>query len=92
MIQVLKLTTGEEIVGEVTGADLLTVKNPCVLQMVPSRTNDGPAMALVPVGMHLEGQAFTIDNKHVLWSAKPVKELYNQYNSYFGTGIQLAGL
>jgi len=34
----------------------------------------------------------TLEAKNILWSGKPVAELYNQYNSAFGSGIQLAAL
>lgn len=93
MIQVLKLITGEELVGDITIGDRVTIKNPCMLQAIPSRSNPEQAsMALVPVAMHIEGSFVTVKEEHVIWMNKPIKELYNQYNSYFGSGIQLAGL
>lgn len=93
MILVLKLVTGEEIVGDVTMDSDCIVKNPCMIQLVPSRSNsEQAAMALVPVGLHLEEHSITVKQEHIVWTAKPVKDLYNQFNSYFGSGIQLAGL
>lgn len=93
MIQVLKLITGEELVGDITIDDRVTIKNPCMLQAIPSRNNPEQAsMALIPVAMHIEGSCITVKEDHVIWMSKPIKELYNQYNSYFGSGIQLAGL
>lgn len=93
MIAVLKITTGEEIIGDVIVDDRITVKNPCLLHMVPSRGNPEQAsMALVPIALHLENSSVTIHPNHVIWMNNPVKELYNQYNSYFGSGIQLAGM
>lgn len=93
MIQVIKLITGEEVIGDTTIDDRVTIKNPCVLQMVPSRSNpEQVGMALAPIAMHIENHSITVNPVHVLWSANPVKELYNQYNSVFGSGIQLATL
>lgn len=94
MIQIVKLITGEEIIGEVTDlTSKFVVKNPCVLQMVPSRNNpEQVGMALAPIAMHVENHTVTVKVEHVLWAVTPVKELYNQYNSVFGTGIQLATL
>lgn len=93
MIAVLKLTTGEEIVGEVVGdvnSVTVTVKNPCVLQMVPHRSNPEQAsVALIPIAMHIEGHTIPIKESHIIWMVTPVKELYSQYNSVFGAGIQL---
>lgn len=93
MIQIVKLVTGEELVGEVVLDDKVTIKDPCMLQMVPSRGNpDQAAMALIPIAMHIESKSITVKEEHVVWMAKPIKELYNQYNSAFGSGIQLAGM
>lgn len=93
MIQVLKLITGEELVGEVIIDDRVTIKNPCMLQAIPSRNNPEQAsMALIPVAMHVDNSSITVKEEHVIWMNKPIRELYNQYNSYFGSGIQLAGM
>jgi hypothetical protein len=93
MIQVTKLITGEELIGDVTIDDRVTIKNPCVLQMVPMRSNpEQVGMALAPVAMHIEDHSITVKQEHVVWMNSPVKELYNQYNSAFGSGIQLATL
>ena len=91
-IKVVKLTSGEEIIGDVSEtSDNITVKNPCYLQMVPSRTDPNmPAMALVPSSLHLEDKSFTVSKTHVIYNHNPVKDLYNQYNSVFGSGIQLS--
>ena len=91
MIQVIKLLSGEELVGEVSNKDSkATIKQPCYLQMVPSRSDPSKTMmALIPYAMYLEDHCITVDEKNILWSGKPVSELYNQYNSIFGSGIQL---
>lgn len=89
MIRVLKLTTGEELVGEVTVTDENThLKNPCIVQLVPSRANpEQPMMAMVPYAITVDGHKIQIKNSHIVWSGEPVKEVYNQYNSMFGSGI-----
>lgn len=91
MIKVIKLISGEELIGDVTLDNSVTIKNPCYLQMVPSKTNpEQPAMALVPSALHLQDRGYTFKPEHVLFVSEPVKELYNQYNSVFGSGIQLS--
>jgi hypothetical protein len=37
MIKVVKLITGEELIADVTGSEILTLSKPCAIQMVPSR-------------------------------------------------------
>lgn len=90
MIQVIKLLSGEEIIGDTTINDKITIKDPCALQMMPSRSNpEQVTMAFVPLAMHLEDRSITVKEEHVLWINKPVKDLYNQYNSAFGSGLVL---
>jgi hypothetical protein len=61
--------------------------------MVPSRQNpEQPMMGMYPYAAYTEDHSIEVDRARIVWSAKPLKELYNQYNSAFGSGIQLAGL
>jgi hypothetical protein len=93
MIKIVKLITGEELIADVTGSEILTLSKPCSLQMVPSRQNpDQPMMGMFPYAAYTEGHCIDVDIDKIVWDATPVKELYNQYNSAFGSGIQLAGL
>lgn len=93
MIQVIKLITGEQFIGDLSVDGRYGVKNPCMLQIVPARHNpEASAIALIPAAMHLEDATIFLKEEHVLWIAHPVKELFNQYNSAFGTGIQLSGM
>ena len=94
MIKIVKLITGEELIADVTGGDTtMTLSKPCVLQLVPSRQNpEQPMMGMFPYASYTEDHTIDIGIDKIVWDAKPVKELYNQYNSAFGSGIQLAGL
>ena len=93
MIKIVKLITGEELIADVTGSEIITLSKPCALQMVPSRKDpDQPMMGMFPYAAYTEDHSIEVDRSRIVWSAKPVKELYNQYNSAFGSGIQLAGL
>ena len=93
MIKVLKLVTGEEIIGSVDiNVDFHILKDPCVLTMVSSRTNpQQPAMAMIPYAPYVKDNRVKISNQFVIWCEEPIKDLYNQYNSVFGTGIVVAG-
>lgn len=89
MIKIVKLSTGEEVIGDVTeGATRLKIKQPCLLQLVPSRSNPSePTMGMFPYAVHTREHSIFVSNEHIIWMEEPVKELYNQYNSAFGTGI-----
>lgn len=92
MIKIVKLISGEEVIGEVTETnDSITIKKPCVLQIVPSRTNpEQPAMGLFPYASYVDNHTITLKEQNVVWKEDPVKELYNQYNSIFGNGLVVA--
>ena len=90
MIKILKLVTGEELIGDVTNLndESILIDKPCALQMIQSRNNpDQPAMALIPYAAYTKGHKVEIFSKYIIWTEEPVTELYNQYNSIFGTGL-----
>lgn len=89
MIKIVKLISGEEIIGEILeNEEVTTVKKPCVLQIIPSRTNpEQPAMGLFPYASYVKDHTISLKNKDIIWKEDPVKELYNQYNSVFGNGL-----
>lgn len=94
MIKIVKLVSGEELIGDTDQNHIgITIKKPCILQMVQSRQDPTqPMMSLIPYAFYAEDHTVTIDPSKVVWSEKPITELYNQYNSIFGTGIQLASV
>jgi hypothetical protein len=47
-------------------------------------------MGMFPAAQHLKGSVIEISTDHIIYMGEPVEELYNQYNSIFGSGIQLA--
>lgn len=89
MIKIIKLVTGEEIVADVTEQDQnYTLEKPVVLQLIASRsTPEQPQMALIPYAAYTEDHSVTVSKSNIVWTEEPVKELYNQYNSIFGSGI-----
>jgi hypothetical protein len=89
MIKVIKLSTGEEILGEIDND--YKMKEPCILQMMPSRSDPTKMMmALLPYASFVKSSTIELSPEHIIWEGEPVEELYNQYNSIYGSGIQLA--
>lgn len=89
MIKVLKLKTGEEIVGDIVEKNgEITVKKPCYIQLVPSRQDPSqPAMALMPCAAYTKDHKVTIDVSSVIWVEEPITDLYNNYNQLYGSGL-----
>lgn len=94
MIKIVKLVTGEELIAD-TEVDHngITLKQPCAIQLMPSRGDPSQTMmGLIPYASYTEDFKVTIHLDKVIWQEKPSKEIYNQYNSAFGSGIQLASI
>ena len=90
---VLKLITGEEILGENIGknSDIWTIKNPVGITF--HRGADGkPAVGFAPFPIHAEQKVdatIDIDSQHVVYSYEPAQEYIDNYNQIFGAGIIL---
>ena len=89
MIRILKLVTGEEIIGDIEEKHGdVTIKKPCYIQIVPSRTNpEQPAMALMPYAAYTKEHKVVVDVGSVVWTEEPMTDLYNNYNTMFGSGL-----
>ena len=85
-IRIIKLVTGEELLGDVTDLGLTySVKNGVVVALVPSRANpQQPSIGLAPWLPYAETDAIMIPKQHIVYEAKPIKEMVNNYNSIFG--------
>lgn len=95
MIKILKLVTGEELLGDVdeiaNQLNQLKFVKPCILQLVPSRNNpEQVGMALIPYASYAKDHTIMVDKDSVVWEQEPMDEVRNQYNSIFGNGIVLA--
>lgn len=93
MIKIVKLVTGEELIGDITDAigGSIKISKPCMLHLVPSRSDSQqPAIALIPYAAYVDGHSVVVESKSIIWSEEPVQELYNQYNSIFGSGLVVA--
>ena len=94
MIKIVKLITGEELIADTsTDSNGITLKQPCAIQLMPSRNDPGQTMmGLIPYASYTEDFKVTVSLDKVIWQEIPSREIYNQYNTAFGSGIQLAGL
>ena len=91
MIKILKLITGEEIIGQLTyNVTHIEAVRPCAVMLVASKsTPDQHSMALIPYAGYAKDHTITIDKKSVIWEADLEDSVYNQYQSIFGSGIEI---
>jgi hypothetical protein len=93
MIKLLKLITGEEVVGKMEeDGDNIQVIRPCAIMLLGSRsTPDQHQLGLIPYAAYAKEHTITIKKNMIVWESELEDEVYNQYNSLFGSGIQIVG-
>ena len=93
-IKLLTFKTNQTILGELdcTSDTEVTMKKP--VQVIMQPTKEGPMMGFAPFLEYCEefktGIKFNMDT--VLVITTPVRELENQYNQVFGSGIEIASV
>lgn len=81
--------SGEEVIGDCVENDsTITVKN--AVSIVYQQTEKGLGAGLAPFMPYCEDD-IEIKSHAVASSGKPGKDMLNQYNTIFGSGIVVAG-
>ena len=86
-VKILKLITGEELLGEILpgGPSVCEIKNPVRIVVLPNKMDPKtPNVGFAPWAEFSDQKTFIIDKSHVLCIIEPIKEFVNQYNSMFG--------
>ena len=93
-IRLITFKTNQTLIGEVdcTDNNEVIIKQP--VQVIMQPTKDGPMMGFAPFLDYAEefksGIKLSMDS--ILVITTPVRELENQYNQVFGSGIQIASV
>jgi hypothetical protein len=94
-IKIIKLVTGEELIGEVVtihntldGDVDYEIKDVAIVQMVPTQT--GLGLSLFPFAPYTEDKTHVFRGRHIIISMDPGVDLINNYNKMYGSGIQIA--
>lgn len=92
MILLTKLTNGEEIISDtqvVAAHDthVCLLKKPCMLYAVPGE--NGMGLQMVPWMLYAKDHIVPMPLDMIMTQVEVESDLYNKYNSAFGTGIQL---
>ena len=82
-IKILKLITGEEIIGEVSveGETFITLKNPLAIIIRPSQ--EGFTFGFMPWCNLMDGEK-RLSMSNVVTMGSPTDEVKNTYSSMFG--------
>jgi len=89
-IKILKLMSGEELLGDIIDNedDTVTAKN--AVSIVYQQTEKGLGAGLAPFMPYVQDPV-TINRHAIASSGDPNKDMLNQYNTIFGSGIVIAG-
>jgi hypothetical protein len=96
MIKLLTLKTNHTLLGNVVDEieyDYIIIKEPVqVVQIPPRAANDTGSIAFSPFLDYTNEfrTGIRINRYDILTTTTPILELENQYNSIFGSGIQIA--
>lgn len=91
-IRVLKLITGEEVLGEiVSDSAVIRVKNPVGIAVVRDKSGM-PNVGFAPFPLHAESKSgLTVDfeRQNIVYSYVPTEDFIRNYDQIFGSGIIL---
>ena len=87
-LKVLKLTSGEEIIGDIEHGtkDDIIIDTPAKLVMFPTE-KDGIGMAIMVWLPYSNDKKVSIKKQFIMTKVKPSDEIANEYNNRFGSGI-----
>lgn len=92
-IQCIKLSTGEDLIGDVSEQihdGSVTISKPMAVGIAQG-PNGSFQVGIFPFLPFAKDKQFTFRKENVLLIYEPVLELWNQYSSVHGTGIVQAG-
>ncbi|NDG33225.1 hypothetical protein EB118_24540 [bacterium] len=90
-LRILRLLTGEEVVGDITNEDAnhYTIENPCSLGLAMTQSGK-PALNMQPMLIFSEQKVVKINRQHVMFDVSVAIEIQNKYNEIYGSGIVVA--
>ena len=87
-LRILKLSTGEELVGDIVDEtpEKYRVENPCVLAIGMNQAGKA-ALQMQPLLIFSDQKVVQIKHAHVIYEVSVAQEIKNKYNEIYGSGI-----
>ena len=91
MIRALKLTTGEELICDLTKIDeMYKANHPAQLIVIPGNDKEPLSrLHLIPFALYVDDQYIMIHPNQIVWEATPGRQMLEHYSKHFGSGITL---
>ena len=89
-LRILKLTTGEELVGDIVEEtpEKYRVENPCVLA-IGMNSQGKASLQMQPMLIFSEQKVVEINRANIIYEVTVAPEIENKYNEIYGSGIVL---
>lgn len=90
-VKYVKLVTGEDVIADVTEVKEqagFNLKNPA--KFFISETASGGSLGMMPFAPFCKGNEIFVSSQHIVCQMELEDEIYNAYNSRFGSGIIMA--
>ena len=91
-VKLLRLKSGEDVIADVTlvdTEDTIKLENPAILMPMGDPKGGHMQMGFGPWAPFSDQKEFEIPRDWLVFISTPGKDLLNQYNSMFGSGIVL---
>jgi len=92
-IQIIKLSSGEEIIGkvsdvEIEGRQFIQIEKPAVVMLIPDETTQGKfGIGLAPYAPYAEKNTVNVMPNHIVAIFIPATSLLNEYNLHYGSKV-----
>lgn len=93
MTQIVKLSSGEELIGKVTDVEIegrafIEIESPAVIMLIPDQKNEQKfGIGLAPYAPYAESGKVQIMPGHIVALMFPTTALLNEYNATYGNGV-----
>lgn len=88
-IRLARLINGQEVIGEFVEENpmTLTLRNIAVIVPNMDESTKRIEIRMAPFSLFTESNELGLDKGAIIFVAKPVQDIVNQYNTIFGSGI-----
>jgi len=92
MIKLIRMRSGEDVVGEVTkeNEEFIDIKDPATLMPMSGGANNAVQMGMVPWQPFSKSKEFSVPRSWVVTVSEPADDLEDNYRRVYGSGIDIA--
>lgn len=91
-VQILKLSSGEEIIGQVTDLvveerQIIVMEKPAVIVLQPTDNEGKFSIGLAPYVPYAVDNTIHLMPNHVIGVMQPTQQLLDEYNTHYGSSL-----